>query len=120
MTTRGGEPVGFFRALFDLSFSHYVTIRVARIAFVLAIMLAAAILLGGLFAGVSMVGSADSGIGPESSLWRLKAAEDTRQSGWTMIILSPFVSVGIVIVSRIAVEMTVVVFSIAESLTDRR
>jgi hypothetical protein len=119
MTKKAGEA-SFVRALLDLSFNESVTIRIARGAFVLTIAAAAAMLLGGVVAGAFMIESADRLVGPDNPLWQISPADEARRNGWLLIVASPFVSAAMVVVSRVAAETMMVIFSVAEHLRQRK
>ena len=84
--------LGFFRTLFDFSFSEFVTTKIIKILYGLAILGA------GVLALVMIVTS-----------FRASVA-----GGFLMLILSPLVFLAIVIYARIILEVLIVMFRIAE------
>ena len=84
---------GFFRALFDLSFSDFITTRLIKVLYVIAIVLAGfaalAVIVSGFTQGVGM--------------------------GILFLILSPIVFFLYVIMARVWLEIIIVVFRIAEN-----
>ena len=94
------EDKGFFGALFDLSFSEFVTIRFIRILYIIFLFLIAIGFIFGLIGGfVSMF---------SDSFW----------SGLWKIIVAPIGTVISLVLTRIWLEILVVVFRIAENTTD--
>jgi hypothetical protein len=94
------EDKGFFGALFDLSFSEFVTIRFIRILYIIFIFLIAIGFIFGLIGGVVSMFS--------DSFW----------SGLWKIIVAPIGAVISLVLTRIWLEILVVVFRIAENTTD--
>lgn len=87
------EKKGFFGSLFDLSFSEFVTTRIIKFLFVLAI-IGAALLTLAMVAGGFL---------------------DSEERGIMMLVLSPFVFFLYVLISRIYLELIIVLFRIAEN-----
>jgi len=87
------ESKGFFGMLFDLSFSEFVTIRVIKILFILAIICAGIISVSILVAGFAAGGLAALGA----------------------LIFAPIVFLLGVIISRIWLEIVIVMFRIEEN-----
>jgi hypothetical protein len=88
-----GTQKGFFGALFDLSFSDFITTRLIKILYVLAIVLCG---LGAL-AMIIMGFSESAGL------------------GILLLVLSPIVFLLYVIMARVWLEIIIVVFRIAEN-----
>lgn len=84
---------GFFSSLFDLSFTEFVTIRIIKVLFVLAIISSGIGALMLLFSGIA-VGGAEAFI---------------------MIIVSPIAFFFYVLMARIWLEVIIVLFRIAEN-----
>lgn len=115
----GGYRMNFFSALFDLSFQNYVTVRLARWAYIGIIIAAAAILLLGVIGGLAMVLQSGN-VTSTSSLYELHRDAESRTTGWLLLLGAPIASWLMLVFGRVFVELTVVVFSIAESLRGRR
>lgn len=98
---------GFFKGLFDLSFSTFVTTSVIKVLYVFLIVIAALASIGMLISGgISMVTS----ISLEN--WGGVFV------GLGMVIISPLVFVLYLIVFRIYMELLMVVFRIAEDIRE--
>ena len=94
------EDKGFFGALFDLSFSEFVTIKFIRILYIIFLMLIAIGFIFALIGGfVSMF---------TDSFW----------SGLWKIIVAPIGALISIVLTRIWLEVLAVVFRIAENTTD--
>ncbi|NIV40184.1 MAG: DUF4282 domain-containing protein [Anaerolineae bacterium] len=94
------EDKGFFGALFDLSFSEFVTIKFIRILYIIFLMLIAIGFIFGIIGGfVSMF---------TDSFW----------SGLWKIIVAPIGALISIVLTRIWLEVLAVVFRIAENTTD--
>ncbi len=87
------ENKGFFASLFDLSFSEFVTIRIIKVLFVLAIILSGIFAVGILVAGLA--GGAGKGV--------------------LALIAAPIVFFLYVLGARIWLEVIIVLFRIAEN-----
>lgn len=87
------QKKGFFGALFDLSFSEFVTTRVIKVLYVLGIILAILVALGFIVSGFTQ--SVGLGI--------------------VFVILSPLIFLLYTILTRIWLEIVIVVFRIAEN-----
>ena len=112
---------GFFRTLFDLSFEHFVVVRVVRWFYFLVLCAAAMGFLVMIVTGISGLVSAQNDInalvGAEyMSAPLLAGAQMRRAVSIGMISAAPFVAALAVLVGRVAAEMTIVLFSITESL----
>ena len=85
---------GFFGALFDLSFSSFVTTKIIKVLYVIAIVLAG---LGAL-------------------VWVIAAFTDSVGLGLlTLIVLAPLVFLLYVIYARVLLELLIVIFRIMET-----
>ena len=94
------EDKGFFGALFDMSFSEFVTIKFIRILYIILLLIIAIAFVLAIIAGfVSMF---------TNSFW----------SGLWQILLAPVGAIISVVLTRIWLEVLVVVFRIAENTTD--
>ncbi len=87
------ENKGFFGSLFDLSFTDFVTIRIIKILFVIAIILSGIIAVGVLVAGLA------------GGAWK----------GMLALIAAPIVFILYVLAARIWLEIIIVLFRIAEN-----
>ena len=90
------EKKGFFGSLFDLSFSEFVTTKIIKFLFVLAIIGSA---IGALI--VVIIGFASGSV----------------TAGILLLLLSPVVFIVYVLLSRIWLELIIVIFRIAENTT---
>jgi hypothetical protein len=98
---------GFFRGLFDLSFSTFITTSIVKVIYVLFLVLA---VLAGLFmAGSGLVGAiagmSQGEIGPILM-------------GGVMIVLSPLVAFLYIVLARVYMELVIVIFRIAENIAE--
>lgn len=94
------EDKGFFGALFDLSFSEFVTIKFIRFLYIIFLLLIAIGFVVGIIIGfVSMF---------TESFW----------AGLWQIIVAPIGAIISVVLTRIWLEVLAVVFRIAENTTD--
>lgn len=84
---------GFFASLFDLSFSDFITIRLIKVLYILAI---AGSVLGGL---ILIISGFANGFG----------------TGILFLLLSPLVVILYILMARIWLELVIVVFRIAEN-----
>lgn len=87
------ENKGFFGGLFDLSFTEFMTIRIIKVIFVLAIILSGVLAVGMLVAGIA------GGVA----------------KGALALIAAPIVFILYVLVARIWLEVIIVLFRIAEN-----
>jgi len=87
------ENKGFFGGLFDLSFSEFITTRIIKVLFVLAIVLSGCGALGILFSGLAR------GVG----------------TGVLSLVLAPVAFILYVLGARIWLEIIIVLFRIAEN-----
>lgn len=84
---------GFFEALFDLSFTEFVTTKVIKLLFILAIIASAIGCIVLIVTGFSSRGA----------------------SGIITLLLSPIIFILYVLIARIWLELVVVIFRIAEN-----
>ena len=94
------EDKGFFGALFDMSFSEFVIIKFIRILYIILLLLIAIGLVVGVIGGFVSMFTDSFGAG----LWKIIAA--------------PIGAIISVVMTRIWLEVLVVVFRIAENTTD--
>jgi len=87
------ENKGFFAGLFDLSFTEFVTTRIIKVLFVLAIVISGVFAIGILISGMSR------GVGP----------------GLLALIAAPVAFLLYVLGARIWLEVIIVLFRIAEN-----
>ncbi len=87
------DPKGFLAALFDLSFSDFITVKIIKILFLIAIVLSAFAALAVVIAGIA------GGVA----------------TGLVALIVSPFVFLLNVLWARIYLELIMVAFRIAEN-----
>lgn len=88
--------MGFLRALFDFSFSQFVTTRLIRFLYAIGVLVAALTAVSAIIAGFNESGGA----------------------GLAALIFSPILFLPIVIIARVYLEIVIVVFRIAEYLRD--
>lgn len=88
--------MGFLRALFDFSFSEFVTTRLIKLLYGIGVLLAAVAALVVVVGGFS----------------------DSASVGVVALILSPVVFLAFVILVRVYLELVIVVFRIAEHARD--
>ncbi len=88
--------LGFFRALFDFSFTEFVTTRLIRLLYAIGVLLAAVAAL------VAILRGFNAGAG----------------AGIVALIVSPLIFLLVVILARVWLEIIIVVFRIAEYLRD--
>jgi hypothetical protein len=88
--------IGFFRALFDFSFTEFVTTRLIRLLYAIGVLVGAVIAIGAIARGF------DAGAG----------------AGIVALILAPLIFLLVVILARVWLEIIIVVFRIAEYLRD--
>lgn len=88
--------MGFLRALFDFSFSQFITTRLVRLLYGIGVLIAVVVTLG------SIVGGFNEGAG----------------TGIVTLILAPLIFLLVVILARVQLEIIIVVFRIAEYLRD--
>lgn len=86
----------FFRALFDFSFSQFVTTRLIRFLYAIGVLFAVVGAVSAIFAGFN----------------------ESAGAGFAALIFSPLIFLLVVIVVRIYLEIVIVVFRIAEYLRD--
>ena len=91
-----GEQKGFFGSLFDLSFSEFVTTKIIKFLFILAI----------IGSGIGALGVVITGF-----------ASNSGAIGILFLLLSPVVFIIFVLLSRVWLELVIVVFRIAENTT---
>jgi hypothetical protein len=90
------EAKGFFGALFDFSFTEFVTTKIIKVLFALAIIGSAIAAI----AYIAMSFSASSGLGV------------------VVLLLSPAIFILYVILARVWLEVIIVLFRIAEHVSD--
>jgi hypothetical protein len=95
------EDKGFFGALFDMSFSEFVTIKLVRILYILMLILIAIGLIVGLITSLVSMFSRGGFL-----------------TGLLGLIFTPIVALIWVIMARVWMEIIIVVFRIAENTTD--
>lgn len=88
--------MGFLRALFDFSFSQFVTTQLIRLLYALGVLFAAVVALGAIARGFN------EGAG----------------TGLVALIVAPLIFLLVVIIARVWLELIIVVFRIAEYLRD--
>ena len=94
------DDKGFFGALFDMSFSEFVTIKLIRILYILQLIIIAI----GLVVGI---------IGSFVSMFT-----DNFLTGLLGLIFTPILALIWIILARVGNEIIIVVFRIAENTTD--
>lgn len=98
------ERTGFIRNLFDLSFSEFITVRIIRFLY-----------------GLAILGSACGATGVMLYAWERGFFIDSKEpasfalSIFLSVPIAVFVFILSVIVSRVSLELTLVVFRIAEN-----
>jgi hypothetical protein len=90
------EKKGFWAGLFDLSFTEFITIRVIKVIFILAIIASVIVGLVVFGKGIAML--------------KFRVA-----LGLLMIVVSPLVALLYVLLARVWLEIIVVLFRIAEN-----
>ena len=88
--------MGFLRALFDFSFSQFVTTRLVRLLYAIGVVLAVLFAVGAIIRGFS------EGAG----------------AGIAALIVAPLIFLLVVIIARVWLELVIVVFRIAEYLRE--
>lgn len=86
----------FLRALFDFSFSQFITTRLIRLLYAIGVVIAVVVALGAIARGFS------EGAG----------------AGIVALIVAPLIFLLVVILARVQLEIIIVVFRIAEYLRD--
>ena len=86
----------FLRALFDFSFSQFITTRLIRLLYAIGVVIAALSALGGIIRGFN----------------------ESAGAGVVALIVAPLVFLLVVIIARVWLELVIVVFRIAEYLRD--
>lgn len=105
-TTQPQRPIsGFFRSLYDLSFHRFVTPRVIRLVYILALIAAA------FWSGAFLL----------SGFSTMSLAASMGMSGWTVaalvqIVAAPILFVLASLAARMCLELFVAVFKILENL----
>ena len=89
-----GNEKGFFEAIFDLSFSEFVTIKIIKFLYVLAIIASATMTI------IFIVGG---------------FATESVAVGVLFLLLSPVIFMLYVLMARVWLELIIVVFKIAEN-----
>ena len=95
-TRHGSTKKGFFGALFDFSFSEFVTSKIIKVLYILAI----------IGAGITAVFTLIGGIAQGGS------------DAFAAILLAPVLFLFFVIYARIVLELVIVVFRIGEHVRD--
>jgi len=90
------EKTGFFKTLMDFSFSNFIAAKVVKFLYVICI-------IGCAFASLSVV---------------ISGFVNSIASGFLILIFSPVLFVFLVIISRIYLEIIIVIFRIAENIQD--
>ncbi len=88
--------MGFFRALFDFTFSQFVTTRLIRLLYVVGVLVAALVTFSAIVAGF----------------------RESTGAGIVALIFSPILFLIFVILVRVYLEIVIVIFRIAEYLRD--
>ena len=88
--------MGFFRALFDFSFTEFVTTRLIRLLYAIGVLVAAVIAIAAILRGLN------AGAG----------------AAIIALIFAPLIFLLVVILARVWLEIIIVVFRIAEYLRD--
>src|SRR4028118_117507 len=88
--------MGFFRALFDFSFSQFVTTRLVRLLYAIGVVLAVVVAVGAIIGGFS----------------------ESAGAGIAALIVAPLIFLLVVILARVQLEIIIVVFRIAEYLRE--
>ena len=88
--------MGFLRALFDFSFSQFVTAQLVRLLYAIGVLVAAVFAIGAVLRGFG------EGVG----------------TGIVALIVAPLIFLVVVIIARVWLELIIVVFRIAEYLRD--
>ena len=86
----------FLRALFDFSFSQFITTRLIRLLYAIGVVIAALSALGAIIRGFN----------------------ESAGAGVVALIVAPLIFLLVVIVARVWLELVIVVFRIAEYLRD--
>ncbi len=88
--------MGFLRALFDFSFSQFITTRLVRLLYGIGVLVAVVVTLGAIVAGFN----------------------ESAGRGILTLIVAPLIFLLIVILARVQLEIIIVVFRIAEYLRE--
>lgn len=100
--TSGAGDKGFFGALFDLSFSSFVTTKIIKVLYILWMLGTVLVLLG-------MVGAA---------IMQFTERYGSAVVGVLFLLASPFAAAFYLILGRLYLELVIVMFRIAETLND--
>jgi hypothetical protein len=112
------EPKGFFGALFDLSFSSFVTIRLVKVLYILTL----ALLVIGYFVialAIFSGGSETAHIAGDGSLEMSGGDGNTALGLLWVFLLGPLALFFYVLLYRVLFELIVVVFRIFENTRDQ-
>ena len=90
-------PNGFFGALFDFSFSHFVTSQLVSVLYLLFL----------IFVGLGLAVALAAGV--------LKLFHGDFLGSFFAIIFSPLVAIIAVVIGRVYLELIIVIFKIAEN-----
>jgi Domain of unknown function (DUF4282) len=88
--------MGFLRALFDFSFSQFVTTQLIRLLYVIGVLIAIVVTIGAIF----------------------RAFSESAGAGIVSLIVAPLIFLLVVIIARVWLEIIIVVFRMAEYLRD--
>ena len=112
------------RDLFDLSFSRFLVPQLVRWLYLGWVILAILALVGALMLTIPTVLSSQILLSAleaaNASSLEIESAGTRRNIAIAVTIIAPFLALGMVVIGRVVAEMTVVVFSIAESLKRER
>jgi hypothetical protein len=106
--------------LFDFSFTRFITLRVARVFYAVALggsfLAFVALVLAGLSGWIDAQNQINALLVTASPVYELQRASTQRSLSILMLVAAPFAAAGSALLSRLVAEFVVVVFSIAESL----
>ena len=93
--------MGFFGALFDMSFSDFITTKLVKVLYVLLLCLIGIALVAGVLSGLSTMSRGGGFL-----------------AGFVMVIVVPVLALMLVIGARMWMETIIVLFRIAENTTE--
>jgi len=111
----------FIKTIFDLSLSRFLIVPIVRALYCLALIGAAVQFAGMIVGGIIGIINAEH----QMSVWLVlgssarigpRQIETNRIISIATLVAAPFAAIGTIIWARVAAEITVVIFSIAESL----
>jgi Domain of unknown function (DUF4282) len=112
----------FIKTIFDLSFSRFVIVPIVRALYCFALIVAAVQFIGMIVGGVIGIITAEH----QMNLWLAlgssappigpREIETNKIVSIATLVAAPFAAIGTIVWARVAAELTVVIFSIAESL----